>query len=204
MCGRISQYRLPAHYAQRLHLKNPFVLVDAADRRPGYNLSPSTHPDSHRRLVRGRIEPHPGEPASKPYKQKQPCYIQRAAGEPMFLAALTSIMREEDAVAPGTGFVIVTSSADEGLVDVHDRRPLVFSRVTAKRWLDPAATGDGSGQTGEDRRRAGRAFRLASRVHRCEPRDQRRTASDRTAGNAALNHCVDTQISDRGARTRRR
>ena len=44
MCGRISQYRLPMHYAQRMHLKNPFVLVDAADRRPGYNLSPGTHP----------------------------------------------------------------------------------------------------------------------------------------------------------------
>src|SRR6478736_6661666 len=44
MCGRISQYRLPMHYAQRLHLRNPFVLVDAADRRPGYNLSPGTHP----------------------------------------------------------------------------------------------------------------------------------------------------------------
>jgi putative SOS response-associated peptidase YedK len=193
MCGRISQYRLPAHYAQRLHLKNPFVLVDAADRRPGYNLSPGTHPlavypDETIRAVHWgycppwaiqkklpqtinarvetastsayfrnlwkkarilipadgwfewRIEPRPGDPAAKPYKQ--PYYIQRADGEPMFLAALTSIMRDEDAVAPGAGFVIVTSAADEGLVDVHDRRPLVFSPLTAKRWLDPAASGE--------------------------------------------------------------
>ncbi len=79
-------------------------------------------------------------PAAKPFKQ--PYYVQRADGEPMYLAALTSIMREDDAAAPGAGFVIVTSAADEGLVDVHDRRPLVFSPTTAKRWLDPDASTD--------------------------------------------------------------
>ncbi len=55
----------------------------------------------------------------------RPYYIQRADGEPMFLAALTSILTEADAAAPGAGFVIVTAAADEGLLDVHDRRPLV-------------------------------------------------------------------------------
>jgi putative SOS response-associated peptidase YedK len=194
MCGRISQYRLPMHYAQRLHLKNPFVLVDEADRRPGYNLSPGTHPlavfaDETIRAVHWgycppwamqkklpqtinarvetastsayfrhlwkkarilipadgwfewRVEPRAQASAAKPFKQ--PYYIQRADGEPMFLAALSSIMREDDAATPGAGFVIVTSAADEGLVDVHDRRPLVFSPATARRWLDPeASTGD--------------------------------------------------------------
>ncbi|GAB5100233.1 SOS response-associated peptidase [Caballeronia sp. HLA56] len=198
MCGRISQYRLPMHYAQRLHLKNPFVLVDAADRRPGYNLSPGTHPlavypdESIRAVHWGycppwaiqkklpqtinarvetastsayfrnlwkkarilvpadgwfewRIEPRPGElstnpAAAKPFKQ--PYYIRRADGEPMFLAALTSVTREEDAAQPGAGFVIVTAAADEGLVDVHDRRPLVFSAATARRWLDPDASAE--------------------------------------------------------------
>ncbi|MFM0518855.1 MULTISPECIES: SOS response-associated peptidase [Caballeronia] len=191
MCGRISQYRLPTHYAQRLHLKNPFVLVDAADRRPGYNLSPGTHPlavypDETIRAVHWgycppwaiqkklpqtinarvetaatsayfkhlwkkarilvpadgwfewRIEPRPADPAAKPFKQ--PYFIQRADGEPMYLAALTSIMRDGDAAAPGAGFVIVTAAADEGLIDVHDRRPLVFSPAVARRWLDPAAS----------------------------------------------------------------
>jgi putative SOS response-associated peptidase YedK len=193
MCGRISQYRLPMHYAQRLHLKNPFVLVDAADRRPGYNLSPGTHPlavypDETIRAVHWgycppwaiqkklpqtinarvetastsayfrnlwkkarilvpadgwfewRIESRDG----KPYKQ--PYYIQRADGEPMYLAALSGVQRDEDAAEPGAGFVIVTSAADEGLVDVHDRRPLVFAPNTAKRWLDVEASNEDIGK----------------------------------------------------------
>jgi putative SOS response-associated peptidase YedK len=58
----------------------------------------------------------------------------------MYLAALTSILRDDDAAAPGAGFVIVTAAADEGLVDVHDRRPLVFAPAVARRWLDPEAS----------------------------------------------------------------
>lgn len=85
-----------------------------------------------------RVEPRPGDRAGKPFKQ--PYYIRRADGEPMFLAALTSIVRDEDAATPGAGFVIVTSKADEGLVDVHDRRPLVFSPSAGRRWLDATAT----------------------------------------------------------------
>ncbi|SAL43175.1 SOS response-associated peptidase [Caballeronia humi] len=187
MCGRISQYRLPMHYAQRMHLKNPFVLVDAADRRPGYNLSPGTHPlaiypDETIRAVHwgycpqwaiqkklpqtinARVEtastsayfralwrkarilvPADGwfewkteTPADGAKPVKQPYFIRRADEEPMFLAALTSIQTEEDALMPGAGFVIVTAAADEGLVDVHDRRPLVFTPAAARRWLDPA------------------------------------------------------------------
>ncbi|KMZ13769.1 Gifsy-2 prophage protein [Candidatus Burkholderia humilis] len=189
MCGRISQYRLPMHYAQRLHLKNPFVLVDTADRRPGYNLSPGTHPlavypDETIRAVHwgycppwaiqkklpqtintrvetastsayfrnlwkkarilvpadGWFEWRVEARGDKPYKQ--PYYIQRADGEPMYLAALTNILRDDDAAAPGAGFVIVTSAADEGLVDVRDRRPLVFAPATAKRWLDAQASNE--------------------------------------------------------------
>ncbi|ASV98658.1 SOS response-associated peptidase [Paraburkholderia aromaticivorans] len=44
MCGRISQYRDPHRYAEHLGLADPLMLFDAADRRPGYNLAPGTHP----------------------------------------------------------------------------------------------------------------------------------------------------------------
>src|SRR5258708_8416307 len=44
MCGRISQYRDPHLYARQLGLADPLMLFDAADRRPGYNLAPGTHP----------------------------------------------------------------------------------------------------------------------------------------------------------------
>lgn len=38
------------------------------------------------------------------------------------------------------GFVVITAAADQGLVDIHDRKPLVLSPETAREWLDPATT----------------------------------------------------------------
>lgn len=33
------------------------------------------------------------------------------------------------------GFLIVTTAADKGLVDIHDRRPLVLSPEAAREWM---------------------------------------------------------------------
>ena len=33
------------------------------------------------------------------------------------------------------GFLIVTSAADKGLVDIRDRRPLVLSPEAAREWM---------------------------------------------------------------------
>jgi putative SOS response-associated peptidase YedK len=33
------------------------------------------------------------------------------------------------------GFLILTSAADKGLVDIHDRRPLVLSPEAAREWM---------------------------------------------------------------------
>lgn len=33
------------------------------------------------------------------------------------------------------GFLIVTAAADQGLVDIHDRRPLVLSPEAAREWM---------------------------------------------------------------------
>lgn len=33
------------------------------------------------------------------------------------------------------GFLIVTSAADTGLVDIHDRRPLVLSPEATREWM---------------------------------------------------------------------
>jgi putative SOS response-associated peptidase YedK len=46
-------------------------------------------------------------------------------------------------VAPATehkasnGFTIVTADAQGGMVDVHDRRPVILSAADAALWLDP-------------------------------------------------------------------
>ena len=36
-----------------------------------------------------------------------------------------------------TGFVIVTEDSGAGMVDVHDRRPVVLEPKDAWRWMDP-------------------------------------------------------------------
>lgn len=68
-------------------------------------------------------------------KKKQPYYIRLKSQKPMFFAALAQVHagleRHE-----GDGFVIVTAASNEGMVDIHDRRPLVLSSDQAKQWVD--------------------------------------------------------------------
>ncbi len=35
------------------------------------------------------------------------------------------------------GFVIITAASDQGMVDIHDRKPLVLSPDLAREWLTP-------------------------------------------------------------------
>ncbi|MDU9402634.1 SOS response-associated peptidase family protein [Pseudomonas sp. zfem004] len=75
--------------------------------------------------------PKPEDP-----KHKQPYYIQAADGTPLFFAALADV---HSGLEPDerSGFVIVTAAADEGLVDIHDRKPLVLTPELAREWIDP-------------------------------------------------------------------
>ncbi|RKT24484.1 putative SOS response-associated peptidase YedK [Paraburkholderia sp. RAU2J] len=199
MCGRISQYRDPQRYAEHLGLTDPLMLFDAADRRPGYNLAPGTHPlaiypDQTLRAIHWGYRPawaceqhlpqtinaradtaptaryfeqlwktgrvlvpadgwfewrveamptgiSPDDPAQANAKTRQPYFVHLKKDEPMYLAALSSV-RGAEPQTEGMGFVIVTSSADAGLIDVHDRRPLAFAPDAARRWLDPALPSD--------------------------------------------------------------
>lgn len=71
-----------------------------------------------------------GEP-----RHKQPWYIRLKTGRPMFLAAITNY-RPDKEPKEGTGFVIVTAAAEGGMVDVHDRRPVVLAAEDAALWID--------------------------------------------------------------------
>jgi putative SOS response-associated peptidase YedK len=51
------------------------------------------------------------------------------------LAAITNY-RPDKEPAEGMGFVIVTAAAEAGLVDVHDRRPVVLAPEDARLWMD--------------------------------------------------------------------
>lgn len=80
--------------------------------------------------------PDPAEP-----KRKQPYYISSNSGEPLFFAALAEV---HDQLQPDErdGFVIITAAADEGLLDVHDRKPLVLTPDAAREWIDLNTTAE--------------------------------------------------------------
>ncbi|MBT1868590.1 SOS response-associated peptidase [Enterobacter mori] len=65
--------------------------------------------------------------------KKQPYFIHRADGQPILMAAIGSTPFERSDEAEG--FLKVTPEADKGLVDIHDRRPLVLSPEAAREWM---------------------------------------------------------------------
>ncbi len=76
-------------------------------------------------------------------KLKQPYLIQLKTGEPCFFATIGKFQRD-GALEPkdDDGFVIITSSSGAGMLDIHDRRPLVLSPECAAHWLDPELSPD--------------------------------------------------------------
>lgn len=68
--------------------------------------------------------------------KKQPWHIHLKTREALFIAAIGACGKQGEQPAEA-GFVIVTADAEGGMVDVHDRRPVVFSAADAALWLDP-------------------------------------------------------------------
>ncbi len=103
--------------------------------------------------------------------KKQPYFIHRADGQPIFMAAIgsTPFERGDDA----EGFLLVTSAADKGLVDIHDRRPLVLSPEAAREWMRRGYRREGSGRDSSRRRCSSRQIYLA----RCDARRGQREKS---------------------------
>lgn len=182
MCGRITQYRSKAAYADAIGWDSTLFAAQNGDPPPRWNVAPGTLPllmhgfvedecridtvhwgyrpswaadKSIPEAINARLEkavtgaffrslwksgraivPADGwfEWTGEP-RHKQPWHIHLKTGQPMFLAALTNY-RPDKEIREGTGFVIVTEASDAGLVDVHDRRPVVFSAEDARLWMD--------------------------------------------------------------------
>ncbi|UJD87687.1 hypothetical protein FS594_02120 [Rahnella aquatilis] len=69
-------------------------------------------------------------------KIKQPYFIYHKSHTPLFLAAISQYHPDVVETPEDDGFVIVTAASDEGLLDIHDRRPLVLDPEQALEWLD--------------------------------------------------------------------
>ncbi|MCS6028976.1 SOS response-associated peptidase family protein [Klebsiella quasipneumoniae subsp. quasipneumoniae] len=59
------------------------------------------------------------------------------------------------------GFLLVTAAADRGLVDIHDRRPLVLTPEAAREWMRQGSHRRRSGGDCQGRKRLRRRFHLA-------------------------------------------
>ncbi|AZD07586.1 Gifsy-2 prophage protein [Pseudomonas chlororaphis] len=68
--------------------------------------------------------------------RKQPYFIRRKDGEPCLCASIGQLPDPDDGHGEHDGFVIITADAQGGMVDIHDRRPVVLSTDLAREWLD--------------------------------------------------------------------
>lgn len=71
-------------------------------------------------------------------KKKQPYYIRRKDGEPLWFAALAQMDRTGMTDRDDDGFVIITADSNQGMLDIHDRRPVVLEADLAREWLEPS------------------------------------------------------------------
>ena len=70
--------------------------------------------------------------------KKQPYLIRRLDGAPIFCAAIGQLPDADEGPGEHDGFVIITADSAGGMVDIHDRRPVVLTPELAREWLDPA------------------------------------------------------------------
>lgn len=76
----------------------------------------------------------------KDAKVKQPYFIYHESKAPIFFAAISRHHPDEKDIPDDDGFVIVTTASDSGLLDIHDRRPVVLPPDAAREWMDPDTT----------------------------------------------------------------
>lgn len=70
--------------------------------------------------------------------KKQPYLIRRKDRAPILCAAIGQYPTNDREPQTHDGFVIITADSAGGMVDIHDRRPVVLSPELAREWLEPA------------------------------------------------------------------
>jgi putative SOS response-associated peptidase YedK len=103
--------------------------------------------------------------------KKQPWYITRKKNEPIFMAGLTNFKPSIHQTVD-VGFVIVTEDSGVGMVDVHDRRPVVLEPEDALTWMNPDTPVEGAAQIAQTRSIPTEEFiwwRVDRAVNRADP-----------------------------------
>lgn len=65
---------------------------------------------------------------------KQPWYIHSRDGTPIYMAAITA-WQPSKADDVEHGFAIITDDSAGGMIDIHDRRPVVLTPEAAREWV---------------------------------------------------------------------
>ncbi|MCC3698791.1 SOS response associated peptidase [Pseudomonas phage PseuP_222] len=70
--------------------------------------------------------------------KKQPYLIRHRDGSPILCASIGQLPDPDEGHGEHDGFVIITADSAGGMVDIHDRRPVVLAPDLAREWLDLA------------------------------------------------------------------
>lgn len=68
-------------------------------------------------------------------KTKQAYYIRRCDSEPLFIPAIGQFPAAASEPRADDGFRIITADSQGGMLDIHDRRPVVLNALDARAWL---------------------------------------------------------------------
>lgn len=88
--------------------------------------------------------------------RKQPYFIYRSDGRPLFMAAVGNA--PFDTHHGQIGFVIVTASSNQGMIDIHDRQPLVFDAEVVLKWINDKTSPEKAADLAEKHARPERDF----------------------------------------------
>lgn len=79
------------------------------------------------------------------------------------------------------GFVIITAASDQGMVDIHDRRPLLLTLEYANEWLEPDLSPERAAEVANGVLQAAGRFRMVRSGQRSRERQEsgRATAAPR-------------------------
>ena len=68
-------------------------------------------------------------------KTKQAYYIRRRDSEPLFIPAIGQFSAAGSEPRADDGFRIITADSQGGMLDIHDRRPVVYGAADARSWI---------------------------------------------------------------------
>jgi putative SOS response-associated peptidase YedK len=108
--------------------------------------------------------------------KKQPWYITRKDRAPIFMAGITNF-RPNIRPSVEVGFVIVTEDSGGGMVDIHDRRPVVLKPEDARRWMDLEMPVEEAAHIAQSQSLPSEEFtwwRVSREVNRADPNNNRK------------------------------